>query len=194
MNKKIEVGITGGIGAGKSLICRILHSMGYPVFYSDYEAKLILQADTVVQEKVTNLFGESAYTDGKLNRSFLAEKVFNDEALLEKLNAIVHPAVFEAFKKWSAAQQVDLVFNEAAILFETGGYKRYDYTLLVTAKKESRIQRVMLRDNVNRAAVENRMSKQWTDEQKAGLASFIIHNDDDQLILPQLLDCLTNLT
>lgn len=167
--------------------------MGYPVFYSDKAAKDILETDFGVMASVTNLFGADAYSNGTLNRQFIARQVFGNEALLEALNALVHPAVRLAFDRWTEKQEAELVFNEAAILFETGAYKNFDAVLLVTAPEPLRIQRVMARDKVDAEAVKARMAKQWTDDQKIPLATYTILNDDQTLLIPQVIELLKKL-
>ena len=193
MNKKKRVGITGGIGAGKTLVCRILNAMGYPVFYSDSESKKILNSDPVVKAAILDLFGAQAYQNNQLNRSFISDKVFTNPERLARLNAIAHPAVRNAFEKWITEQDSPLIFNEAAILFETGIYKNYDVTVVVTAPIELRIRRVIERDNTDEASVRSRIEKQWTDDQKRTLADFEIVNNEDDFLIPQLLELIQKL-
>lgn len=193
MNKKKRVGITGGIGAGKTLVCRILNAMGYPVFYSDSESKKILNSDPVVKAAILDLFGAQAYQNNQLNRSFISDQVFTNPERLARLNAIAHPAVRNAFEKWITEQDSPLIFNEAAILFETGIYKNYDVTVVVTAPIELRIRRVIERDNTDEASVRSRIEKQWTDDQKRTLADFEIVNNEDDFLIPQLLELIQKL-
>ncbi|HLV42929.1 MAG TPA: dephospho-CoA kinase [Brumimicrobium sp.] len=182
----IRIGITGGIGSGKSIIGKVLTVIGFPVFNSDTEAKLIMTNNEKVIGQVKKVFGENSYTDNQLNRKFLADQIFNNEQLKEQLNQIVHPAVRQEFEDWSKRQNTALVFNEAAILFETGRYKDFDYTILVTAPEEMRIQRVIARDNTTSKEVIQRMENQWKDERKKELASFIINNDNATLVTTQI--------
>jgi len=193
LKKKKRVGITGGIGAGKTLVCRIISAMGYPVFYSDKESKKILNSDPVVKAAILDLFGAQAYQNNELNRSFIAEQVFSNPEQLVRLNAIAHPAVRNAFEKWIIEQDSPLIFNEAAILFETGIYKNYDATVLVTAPIEVRISRVIARDRTDETSVRSRMDKQWTDDQKRTLADFEIVNNEDNFLIPQLLELIQKL-
>ena len=193
MNKKKRVGITGGIGAGKTLVCRILNAMGYPVFYSDSESKKILNSDPVVKAAILDLFGAQAYQNNQLNRSFISDQVFTNPERLARLNAIAHPAVRNAFEKWITEQDSPLIFNEAAILFETGIYKNYDVTVVVTAPIELRIRRVIERDNTDEASVRSRIEKQWTYDQKRTLADFEIVNNEDDFLIPQLLELIQKL-
>ena len=189
----IKVGITGGIGSGKSIIGKILTVIGFPVFNSDTEAKLLMVNNEKVIHQVKQVFGEKAYTDNQLNRKYLADQIFNNETLKEQLNQIVHPAVRQEFEEWSKRQNTTIVFNEAAILFETGRYKDFDYNILVTAPEELRIQRVVKRDNTTIEEVKKRMENQWKDDKKKELASFIVNNDNQTLVTLQIEQILRDL-
>lgn len=193
MKKYISVGITGGIGSGKTFVCEILEAMGYPVFYSDQVAKEIISSSSEAIAQIKNLFGENAYKGDELNRAYLAELIFNDPSLREKMNAIVHPLVRQAFEEWAGHQNSKLVFNEAAILFETGSYQNFDFTILVTAPKQLRIQRVQKRDDLSKEEIEKRMSAQWSDDKKRELANFVINNDEQEMLLPQINEILTSI-
>ena len=188
-----KVGVTGGIGAGKSLICSILERMGYPVFYSDMEAKKIIALNPQVRIYLIELFGIQIFKDHQLDRKLLANLLFSDSTLIEKMNAIVHPKVREEFENWALSQDSQLVFNEAAILFETGSYKNFDATILVTAPLEIRLSRVINRDNSIRADVQKRIDNQWSDDQKLILSTYRIQNDDIQSVLDQLDEVLNEL-
>jgi dephospho-CoA kinase len=181
-----KIGITGGIGSGKSVIGKILSLKGFPVFHSDTEAKRLMSEDPKVIAEIKQLFGEEAYTDNHLNRSFLADKIFNHPELKSKINSIVHPAVRRAFESFSQNHKDTLVFNEAAILFETGSYKNFDANILVVADESLRIKRVMERDNASLKSVQERMKNQWPDKKKIALADFTIENNDSNLLVPQL--------
>lgn len=180
-----KIGLTGGIGAGKSIVAKILATMGFPVFYSDQAGKQLMSEDQHVKQKVIDVFGEDAYKNGDLNRGLLAEKVFSDNNLKKELNNIVHPAVRKAFESWCKEQTSMIVFNEAAILFETGSYKTFDGTILVSAPESIRIERVMQRDSTTEAQVKERMRNQWSDEEKRALSDFEIINDNQHLLVPQ---------
>jgi len=193
LKKQKKVGVTGGIGAGKSIVCRILSAMGYPVFNSDLQARSIINTDPSVKKEVISLFGEEAYHQNELDRKYIAKCVFNNKSLLTQLNNIVHPAVRREFSSWAKAQDASLVFNEAAILFETGTYKQYDAMLLVTASESTRIERVMERDQVSEEEVRKRMNKQWADEKKIPLADFCIENDKEKMLIPQVLETVSKL-
>lgn len=186
MKDYISIGITGGIGSGKSYICRIVETMGYPVFYSDSEAKKIITSNPKAVSGLKDLFGDEAFSQGNLNKDFLADKIFANPALREQMNNLVHPLVRQEYQNWAIATGANIVFNEAAILFETGSYKNFDKTILVVAPEELRIDRVKKRDQVNEEDILARMNAQWSDEKKKALADFILINDEKTAILPQL--------
>jgi dephospho-CoA kinase len=194
LDSTITVGITGGIGAGKSIVCRILSIMGYPVFYSDSQSREILDNHPAAVQQVTRLFGPDAYQNGKLDRTYIAAQVFQNDELLKKLNEIAHPLVRTAFETWKNQQESPFVFNEAAILFETGSYKNFNFTVLVTAPESLRIQRVLERDHSDEKKVRERMAAQWSDAQKLELANYVIYNDDVQPLMPQLQTMLQKLS
>lgn len=185
----LKVGVTGGIGSGKTTVCRVFEVLGVPVFYADAVAKDVMFTDPVLVEGVKAAFGTSAYFDtGELNRRYLADIVFDDAAQLEKLNALVHPAVFRAFDNWAAAfTDVPYIVKEAALLFESESYKTCDVSVLVTAPPDLKISRVVRRDSVSKEAVMARMDKQFTDEKKMEMADFTIVNDEQRLLIPQIL-------
>jgi len=172
------LGLTGGIGSGKSTVAGYFRDLGVPVYDSDQEAKLLMTENEEIRKEIIALFGEEAYRDKGLNREFISSKVFNDPQLLEQLNGIVHPRVRAHFRAWVAAQDAPYVLQEAAILFENGAHKQLDAMILVWAPKESRIHRVMERDNVGREAVLARMQNQWSDTETSALADYIIENID----------------
>ncbi len=185
----LRVGITGGIGSGKTTVCRIFEQLGIPVYFADQRAKLLMTESKRLVKKVKALFGEEAYLlDGSLDRKRIAGLVFQDSSLLEKLNAIVHPAVLKDGEKWHNRQSnAPYTLKESAILFEIGSQKFYDKTILVFAPKELRLQRTMQRDGLTKEAVEARMSKQMDDEAKLQMADYVIVNDGEQLLLPQVV-------
>lgn len=175
MSTKV-VGLTGGIGSGKTTIARYFESLGVPIYIADEEAKKILDRADVVKE-VSESFGKEVLTDGLPDRKKLAAVVFNSPDKLELLNSIIHPKVREGFKIWVAAHSSEpFVIKEAAILFESGSYKDCDKVILVTAPGEVRIARVKERDNVSREEVLRRMANQWKDNKKIPLSDYIIHN------------------
>lgn len=183
----IKVGIAGGIGSGKTIICHVFKVLGIPVYNADLEAKLIMNKSDQVRLAVMQEFGDQAYSHGVLNRAFLAAQVFNDAAKLAQLNRIVHPAVIQAAEDWADAQTAPYSLKEASILFESGSYKKVDYSILVTAPIEIRIARVMERDQVTKEQVLARMNNQMSDEEKAKLADFVIINDGITAIIPQVM-------
>lgn len=191
----IRVGVTGGIGSGKTLVCKVLETLGYPVFYSDIVAKTITDTVPLVIAQVKKLFGDGIYYNGMLNRKKVAELVFTNNDLLAGLNSIVHPAVARAFEQWCLQNtNSQLVFKEAAILFETGAYLELHKTILITAPEDIRIKRVIERDGVTESEVRARMASQMPDEEKKRLADFIIDNSSNQLLLPQIINIVQILT
>ena len=179
------IGITGGIGSGKSVVANILISMGYPVYNSDARAKLLINSEPDLVQNIKNTFGDVYNSEG-LDRRKLANVVFNQPEKLAVLNSLVHPAVGKDFSSWVSKQQNPIVFKEAAILFETGIYKSLNKIILVTCPLNKRIERVMQRDGVSKIEVENRMKNQWEDEKKMKLADFIIYNSGEELLIPQI--------
>ncbi|WP_299440527.1 dephospho-CoA kinase [uncultured Aquimarina sp.] len=170
------IGLTGGIGSGKSTVAKMFAKLGVPIYIADDEAKKMMNEDVNIKNQIKDLLGTKSYIKGELNRPFIADKVFNDKELLGKLNAIVHPAVATHFIAWKNEQKSNYVIKEAAILFENGGYKQCDYTVLVTAPKETRIERVLKRDNTTKSQVLARLKNQWEDSKKIPLADFVIIN------------------
>lgn len=171
------IGLTGGIGSGKTTVAKMFAALGVPVYYADDEAKKLMNTSPIIRESLISLLGEETYKNGDLDRKFMADKIFNDKVLLEKANAIIHPRVAEHFQTWVADQDHSYVLKEAAILFESGSYKQCDQVIMVTAPKETRLLRVMKRDNASREEVEARMKNQWDDSKKIELADFILQND-----------------
>ena len=184
-----KVGITGGIGSGKTTVCKVFEVLGIPVFYADTVAKEIMVEDEQLIAGITDTFGVESYIDGKLNNKHIAAIVFKNELELAKLNALVHPAVFRAFDAWEEKinQDVPYTLKEAALLFESGSYKMCDTTILVTAPENIRLKRVMQRDQVSAAQVKARMDKQLSDEDKAKMADHFILNDDKHALIEQVL-------
>ena len=184
-----SVGITGGIGSGKSLVCSVLEKLGVPVYYADQEAKRLMNTDQALKTSIKVLLGEQAYMNGELNRKMVGKKVFGEPDLLKKLNHLVHPVVGHDFQIWSRKwDQHPYVVEEAAVLFESGADARLDMSVLVYAPSELRIKRVMERDGICRAEVEQRMSQQMNEDEKKSLADRIIINDEKRLLLPQIVE------
>ncbi|MDQ0638497.1 dephospho-CoA kinase [Pedobacter sp. W3I1] len=185
-----KVGITGGIGSGKTTACKVFEVLGIPVFYADTVAKEIMCTDVLLMEGIKSTFGkESYFEDGKLNNKHIAGIVFNNDEKLAKLNALVHPAVFRAFDAWEATipSTVPYTLKEAAILFESGSYKLCDTTILIIAPYEVKLKRLMQRDGVTEEQVMARMDKQLSDEEKTKMADHFIVNDEQQSIIEQVL-------
>ena len=170
------VGLTGGIGSGKSTIAKAFAALGIAVFNSDEQAKALIANNAQVKKRIMAAFGEEAYQNGEYNRAYIAQIVFNNSEKLAILNGIVHPALAKYFKQWTKKQTPPYVLKEAAILFESGSYKDCDYIITVTAPEEVRIARVMARDHCTEAQVRARMAQQWTDEQRIALSDAVIEN------------------
>ena len=182
------VGLTGGIGSGKSTILKCFKSFGIPVYIADDEAKKLMNRSKVIQRKLIKLFGEKAYADGVLNRPYLASQIFNDKTLLSKMNAVVHPKVALHFKRWLKKQNAEYVIKEVAIIFENNLQDQYDYIITVVADEDLRMQRVMKRDNVSQEKVKAIIKNQWSDAEKIAKSDFVIVNDDLNVAKKQALD------
>lgn len=184
-----KVGLTGGIGSGKTLVCSVLEKLGAAVYNADREAKRVMNEDPELKMHISTLFGNQAYGGGVLNREYLASLVFKDPEMLDKLNDLVHPAVGQDFIEWVKKQShLPYVVKEAAILFESGSDQGMDLTVLVYAGTELRLNRVMLRDGMSREEVLNRMDKQMSEEEKKKRADYIVYNDGSQMLLPQIIE------
>ena len=170
------IGLTGGIGSGKTMIAKYMKSLGIPVYIADDEAKKIMKSNEVLNE-IRKVFGNTIFDEEKLNNVKLAQFVFNNSAKLEKLNTIVHPLVKKHFDKWLLKHKNSpLIVKEAAILFESGSYKYCDFIITVTAPIETRIQRVLERDKTDRESILKRIQNQWTDEERVLKSDFVIQN------------------
>lgn len=170
------VGLTGGIGSGKTTVAGFFKDLDIPVYIADEAGKRLMNSSAEIRKKIVELFGEKAYNENLPDRKFIASKVFNDKELLSELNKIIHPAVEADFREWLKDQSSKYVIYEAAILFETGGYKKCDLSILVTAPQKLRIQRLQERDNSSKTEIQQRMNNQWDDEKKSQLADFLINN------------------
>lgn len=187
------IGITGGIGSGKSTVAKVFISMGYPVYNSDTKAKELINNNEELIHSLKKTFGEDIYNPQGLDRKKMASIVFNNPEKLELLNSITHPAVGKDFENWVESQETSFVMKEAAILFETGIYKSLDKNILVSAPEETRIERVIKRDNTTREQVISRMKNQWSEEKKMELADFVIDNSGSELVIPQVLEIINNI-
>lgn len=183
----MKIGLTGGIGSGKSTIAAIFQVLGIPVFQADLVAKRLMETDTGLQKTLRNTFGEAVFRDGKLDRKYLANLVFTDSYQLELLNAIVHPATIQAAEDWAKQQKAPYVVKEAALFFEAGSAIGFDYMIGVSSPQTLRIHRVMQRDQVSREEVLSRMNKQISESIKMRLCDFVILNDEQHLLIPQVL-------
>lgn len=172
------IGLTGGIGSGKSTVARMFKELGVPVYNSDERAKKLMVSSKTARKKISELLGEKAYSNKKLNRSYIAKKVFRDAELLKKLNEIVHPLVRKSFKSWARRQKFCYVIQEAAIIFENENQDFYDKIVLVTAPEEVRINRILKRDGSPRERILERMGNQWPDSKKIPLSDFVINNEN----------------
>ena len=183
----IKIGLTGGIGSGKTTVANIFKQLGAPVYFSDDRAKDLMLNNQFLRESLISLLGDKVIIDGVLNRSYIASKVFSNPKELIKLNALVHPFVQKDFDVWSASQNSFYVLKEAAILFETGADKFFDKVVLVESPEDLKVSRVMLRDRMTKEEVLMRMSKQWSDNQKRTNADYIIYNDEKTPLINQIL-------
>lgn len=191
MNSAVIVGLTGGIGSGKSTVARVFEVLGIPVFYAD-RAGINAYAFEDVRSAVTSLLGLRAYRpDGSPDRAYIAEQVFSDPDKLAKLNAIIHPAVRQQFENWlNQHRRSEIVVREAAILFETNTHRDCAFTISVEADEALRIERVLKRGQQSEADVRARIKRQWTRAQRAAIADFILENDGMRAVIPQLLEML----
>ena len=171
------VGLTGGIGSGKTTVAKVFKSFGVPVYNADEEAKALMQSSDVIKQELIHLLGENCYTDGQLNRYFIASKVFSDSELLEKINTIVHPQVAIHFEQWYSEQHSPYIIKEVAILFETNSQHLFDFIITVTAPVETRIRRVMERDQKTREEVLAIIENQLPDSEKINQSNFVIKNN-----------------
>lgn len=192
----LQVGITGGIGSGKTTVCKIFEILNIPIYYADAEAKRLMATNELLIQEIKDFLGPKAYLeDGQLNRKYIASQVFGDEKKLTRLNSIVHPAMYKDGQRWHQEQKdVPYTLKEAAILFESNGHLLMDRTILVVAPLEVRLQRVMDRDNATKEEVMARVSKQMPDTEKIPLADYIILNDGKAPLVPQILKIHDRLT
>jgi dephospho-CoA kinase len=186
----LSVGITGGMGSGKSLICLIFNLLGISIYNSDLHAKRLMEEDEKVKSEIIKLFGKESYFDnGNLNRKFLAGMIFNNQLLLTKINEIIHPAVRYDAIEWQNKLPSNKVYciRESAILFETGIYKHLDFNILVTAPENIRKERIKKRDGITEEEIQSRINQQWPENKKLALCDFQIINDGKSFLIPQVL-------
>ncbi|MEI7471358.1 MAG: dephospho-CoA kinase [Chitinophagaceae bacterium] len=183
----LKIGLTGGIGSGKSTVAKVFETLGIPVYYADTAAKILMNEDPFLKEKITRLFGADAYLNGQLNRTHIAGIAFNDPAKLELLNSWVHPATIQAAEVWMLQQNSPYAIKEAALIFESGAQEHLDFVIGVKAPLALRIQRTIERDGISKEEVIKRMNRQLEESIKMKLCDFIITNDEQQLLVPQVL-------
>lgn len=183
----LKIGLTGGIGSGKTTVAHIFELMGIPVYYADAAAKAIVNEDEQLKALIIEQFGPNAYKDGVLNRSYISSVIFEDKEKLAVLNNLVHPATIQNAEQWMQKQQAPYTIKEAALIFESGSQENLDMVIGVFAPKSLRIHRTMQRDGVSRDEVLKRMSNQVNENIKMRLCDFVIHNDEQQLVIPQVV-------
>lgn len=183
----VRVGLTGGLGSGKSTVAKIFEVLGIPVYYADEATKQIMNSDKQLKAALIKNFGEETYQGGELNRAYLASIVFADKQKLELLNSLTHPATIRDANRWIQQQTSAYIIKEAALLFESGANKYLDRVIGVYAPQELRIQRAIQRDNATREEILQRMNKQMNEEEKMKLCDFIITNDEHELVTPQVM-------
>jgi len=183
----LKIGLTGGIGSGKSTVAKIFETLGIPVYYADDAAKELMNTDPDLKELIIKNFGSNVYTDNKLNRSYLASIVFADKLKLEILNSLTHPATINAANEWIALQKGPYIIKEAALLFESDAHKHLDAIIGVSSPIALRMKRVMQRDNLTEEDVQKRINRQMDEAEKMRRCDYIIHNDESTLLIPQVL-------
>ena len=189
----IKVGITGGIGSGKSVVSDVIRLLGYPVYNSDIRAKELSDTNPTIRQSLVALFGPAIYTDNQLNRPLLASHLFQNSSHREAVNAIIHPVVFADFNKWCAVQHTSLIFAESAILVESGFSALMDKMIVVDAPHKLRLQRVVERDAVTMEQAQNRMAAQMDSVDLCKRADYVIYNDNEHLLISQIVDTINKL-
>lgn len=189
----ITLGITGGIGCGKTTICKALSLLDIPLFISDIEAKKLMTNNSIVRSKLIAILGEDSYLkNGGLNKPYISNLIFNNKEILSQVNNIVHSETHNAFKSWKERQKTSIIAYESALLFESNSNKLVDKVVFIKAPLETRIKRVMKRDKISREKVLDRIKNQMDDSLKEEKSDFIIHNDND-LVIPQILNLINTL-
>lgn len=183
----LKIGLTGGIGSGKSTVAKVFETLGIPVYYADSAARHLMNSDPGLKEAILSEFGPEAYTDHQLNRSFLAARVFNDPQALDKLNRLVHPVTIRDAEEWMQKQNSPYTIKEAALLFESGANKGLDLVIGVSAPQPLRIKRVKERDGLSEEEVLKRISRQMNEAEKMSLCDEVILNNEQELVIPQVL-------
>lgn len=190
MSNPLQIGITGGIGTGKSFVCKIFKHLNIPVYDADSRAKWLMANDAGLKESIIDAFGEESYTEGQLNRKYLANKVFNDSDNVSQLNKLVHPAVGRDYRQWvKESQNKPYLLKEAALMFESGSYKHLDKVIYVHAPKELRLKRIKQRDpHRSEAEIAAIIKKQLGADEMQRRSDYTIYNDEQQMLLPQILE------
>lgn len=183
----IRVGLTGGIGSGKSTVARVFEVLGIPVYYADEATRQLMNTDEALKKEIIKNFGEESYSNGQLNRPYIASIIFNDKEKLELLNALTHPATIRHANEWMQQQTTPYVIKEAALIFESGSAENLDYVIGVSAPKTIRIKRVMERDHISPEEVQKRMDRQLSEDMKMKLCDFVLINNELELLTPQVL-------
>ena len=183
----MKIGVTGGIGSGKTSVCKVFNVLGIPVFSADKDARKIMDSDEDIIDKVKIIAGEDVYSTGTLDRMELARLIFNNKNLLKEINRVVHPVVFDHFKIWVKSVSAPYVIMEAAILIESGASELVDRIVTIVAPVEERIERVVRRNNLTREQVLERINNQMTDEEKIRLSDYVIYNSEHEMIIPSIL-------
>ncbi|MBT3524501.1 MAG: dephospho-CoA kinase [Flavobacteriaceae bacterium] len=173
------IGLTGGIGSGKSTIAKVFKSNSVPVYDSDSSAKILMNSSKKLKLKLIECFGSSTYSNGLLNKKYVSNLIFNDSIALNKINSIVHPEVFNDFKQWKSKLNNDYVIYESALVFESGSYKSNDYNILVTSEFNLRVERIIKRDNIKKDDVLLKINNQWADQKKIPLADYVLKNSSE---------------
>jgi dephospho-CoA kinase len=184
----LKVGLTGGIGSGKTIVAKIFELLKVPVYYADAASKRLYHTDTDLMEKMKKHFGDEIYSSGQLNRSKLAEHVFNNPEKLDLLNSLVHPPTIRDAQQWMQQQTAPYVIKEAALIFESGSSEGLDYVIGVYSPLSLRIKRVMERDHISEDEVNARLNRQVNEEIKMRLCDFIVYNNEEKMLIPQVLD------
>ena len=184
----LKIGLTGGIGSGKSTVAKLFELLGIPVYYADDRARTLMSTDAGLRQKITNAFGEATYTGGQLNRSHLASIVFNDKEKLKLLNSFVHPVTIADSESWMESQTTPYAVREAALIFESKVNLQLDYVVGVSAPLLLRVQRLTERDPVTPEEIEKRISSQMNEDEKMALCDFVIMNDEMQPVIPQVIN------
>jgi dephospho-CoA kinase len=183
----LKIGLTGGIGSGKSTVAKIFEVLGIPVYYADDRAKILMNESPILREQIIHHFGAESYSDNMLNRPHLAAAAFSDPEKTKLLNSIVHPVTIADAEEWMAMQKTPYAIKEAALIFEANADKQLDLVIGVHAPFELRMQRAMQRDNISEALVQSRMNRQMNEEEKMSRCDFVINNDEKELLTPQVI-------